>query len=65
MNRDTGRNTTIYGFVECYSNYDSAARHYEYIVESGEYATALGAGQAEIFAVFGDRAHAVAFLASL
>jgi len=65
MKMDAGRETTLYGYVECYSTYDSAARHYDYIVESGEYATALRAGQAEIFAVFGDRSHAVAFLASL
>jgi len=65
MKMDTGRYTTMYGYVECYSVYDSAARHYDYIVESGEYATALRAKQAEIFAVFGDRSHALAFLASL
>ena len=65
MTRDTGRDTTLYGYVECYSSYDSAAQRYDYIVESGEYATALGAGQAEIFAVFGDRSHAASFLASL
>ncbi len=59
------RGTALFGLVECYSNYNSATRRYEYIVESGEYATALEAGQAEIFAVFGDRAHAAAFLASL
>ena len=65
MYRDTGRYTTMFGYVECYSVYDSAARHYYYIVESGEYATALRAKQAEIFAVFGDWRHALAFLASL
>ncbi len=59
------RETALYGLVECYSSYNSATRRYEYIVESGEYANALKAGQAEIFAVFSNRARAVAFLASL